>query len=67
MNRNQKVFDMFYTGTNRAADGRRSLGLGLGLCRSIIRAHGEKYGYQTISPRGLYLLTLPAEEVTLHE
>ena len=35
-----KVFDMFYTGTNRAADGRRSLGLGLGLCRSIIRAHG---------------------------
>lgn len=35
-----KVFEMFYTGTNRAADGRRSLGLGLGLCRSIIRAHG---------------------------
>ena len=35
-----KVFDMFYTGTNRAADGRRSLGLGLGLCRSNIRAHG---------------------------
>ena len=53
-----KVFDMFYTGTNRAADGRRSLGLGLGLCRSIIRAHGEKYGYQTISPRGcIYIYT----------
>ena len=26
-----KVFDMFYTETNRVADGRRSLGLGLGL------------------------------------
>ena len=35
-----RVFDMFFSGSNRAADSRRSLGLGLALCRSIITAHG---------------------------
>lgn len=36
----EKVFEMFYTGDNTVADGRRSLGLGLALCKSIIKAHG---------------------------
>lgn len=36
----KKVFDMFYTGNNKIADSRRSLGIGLHLCRSIINAHG---------------------------
>mgnify|MGYP005866472929 FL=1 len=40
--RKERVFDMFYTGGNQVADSRRSLGLGLGLCRSIINAHGGK-------------------------
>ena len=63
-----KVFDMFYTGTNRAADGRRSLGLGLGLCRSIIRAHGGEIWVPDNKPQGaVFTFTLPAEEVTLHE
>ena len=63
-----KVFDMFYTGTNRAADGRRSLGLGLGLCRSIIRAHGGEIWISDNKPQGaVFTFTLPAEEVTLHE
>ena len=63
-----KVFDMFYTGTNRAADGRRSLGLGLGLCRSIIRAHGGEIWVSDNKPQGaVFTCTLPAEEVTLHE
>ena len=63
-----KVFDMFYTGTNRAADGRRSLGLGLGLCRSIIRAHGGEIWISDNKPQGAeFTFTLPAEEVTLHE
>ncbi len=35
-----RVFEMFYTGDNKIADSRRSLGLGLPLCRSIINAHG---------------------------
>lgn len=63
-----KVFDMFYTGTNRAADGRRSLGLGLGLCRSIIREHGGEIWVSDNKPQGaVFTFTLPAEEVTLHE
>ena len=63
-----KVFDMFYTGTNRAADGRRSLGLGLGLCRSIIRAHGGEIWVSDNKPQGaVFTFTLPAEEVTLHD
>ena len=63
-----KVFDMFYTGTNRAADGRRSLGLGLGLCRSIIQAHGGEIWVSDNRPQGaVFTFTLPAEEVTLHE
>lgn len=63
-----KVFDMFYTGTNRAADGRRSLGLGLGLCRSIIRAHGGEIWVSDNKPQwAVFTFTLPAEEVTLHE
>ena len=63
-----KVFDMFYTGTNRAADGRRSLGLGLGLCRSIIRAHGGEIWVSDNKPQGaVFTFTLPAKEVTLHE
>ena len=40
--RKERVFDMFYTGGDQVADSRRSLGLGLGLCRSIINAHGGK-------------------------
>lgn len=36
----EKVFDMFYTGGSRSSDSRRSLGLGLALCRSIITSHG---------------------------
>ena len=56
-----KVFDMFYTGTNRAADGRRSLGLGLGLCRSIIRAHGGEIWVSDNKPQGAVFT------FTLHE
>ncbi len=35
-----QIFEMFYSGANQVADSRRSLGLGLSLCRSIINAHG---------------------------
>ena len=37
-----RVFDMFFSGANKIADSRRSLGLGLSLCKSIITAHGGK-------------------------
>ena len=62
------VFDMFYTGANRIADSRRSLGLGLSLCKSIVTAHGGEITVKDNRPTGtIFTFTLPAEEVTLHE
>ncbi len=62
------VFDMFYTGRNSVADSRRSLGLGLSLCRSIVRAHGGELTLRDNDPHGcIFEFTLPAEEVMLHE
>ena len=34
----EHVFEMFYSGKNKVSDSRRSLGLGLALCRSIVNA-----------------------------
>ena len=63
-----RVFDMFYTGTNQVADSRRSLGLGLALCKSIISAHGGEITVSDNPPHGtIFTFTLPAGEVTLHE
>ena len=62
------IFDMFYSGANKIVDSRRSLGLGLFLCRSIINAHGGKISVSDNKPQGtVFTFTLPAEEVTLHE
>lgn len=66
--RKERVFDMFYTGGDQVADSRRSLGLGLGLCRSIINAHGGKIWISDNIPHGTVVtFTLPAEEVALNE
>lgn len=64
----EKVFDMFYSGANRVADSRRSLGLGLALCKSIITAHGGTISVRDNYPHGtVFEFTLPSEEVHLHE
>ena len=63
-----RVFDMFYSGANEIADSRRSLGLGLSLCRSIINAHGGQIYVEDNKPRGtVFTFTLPAEEADLNE
>lgn len=63
-----RVFDMFYTGANHIADSRRSLGLGLSLCKSIVHAHGGEITVTDNIPKGtIFTFTLPAGEVTLHE
>lgn len=64
----EKVFEMFYSGANRIVDSRRSLGLGLSLCRSIVQAHGGSIIVTDRKPHGaVFTFTLPVEEVTLHE
>ena len=63
-----RVFDMFFSGANQIADSRRSLGLGLALCKSIVAAHGGKITVSDNKPHGaVFAFTLPIEEVTLHE
>ena len=62
------VFDMFYSGANRIADSRRSLGLGLALCKSIVNAHGGTISVGDHQPHGtVFTFTLPVGEVQLHE
>lgn len=66
--RKEQVFEMFYSGANRVADSRRSLGLGLALCRSIVTAHGGTIGITDNIPHGsVFTFTLPIEEVQIHE
>lgn len=64
----ERVFDRFFVVENGVVDSRRSLGLGLSLCRSIITAHGGEITVQDNIPKGaLFRFTLPEEEVTLRE
>ena len=62
------VFTMFYSGSQKVKDSKRSLGLGLALCRSIVRAHGCEIMLDDNMPHGCrFSFTLPVKEVTLHE
>ena len=63
-----RIFDMFYSGSNKVVDSRRSLGLGLYLCKSIVTAHGGTIEVKDNLPNGsVFVFTLPIGEVTLHE
>ena len=63
-----RVFDMFYIGENKVADSRRSLGLGLALCKSIINAHDGEITLTDNQPQGCnFTFMLPLEEVRIDE
>ena len=57
------IFDMFYNGSSEkqvSGDYRRGLGLGLSLCRSIVRVHGEDIEVRDAEPSGCtFSFTLP--------
>ena len=64
----EKLFDMFYTANNERGDGRRGLGLGLSLCKSIVTAHGGTIEAIDNHPQGaIFRFTLRASEVKPYE
>jgi two-component system sensor histidine kinase KdpD len=48
----EKLFEMFYTANSSSLDGRRGMGLGLTLCKSIITAHGGTFTVRDNKPQG---------------
>ncbi|WP_426350256.1 ATP-binding protein [Alloiococcus sp. CFN-8] len=64
----ERIFEMFYSLNNNISDSRRSLGLGLALCKSIITAHGGEITVRDNYPKGtIFAFTLPLKEVSLYE
>ena len=64
----ERVFEMFFTGSNPIGDSRRSLGLGLTLCQAIIHAHHGEITLKDNSPHGcIFSFTVPLSEVNLNE
>lgn len=62
------IFDMFYSASYDIVDSRRSMGLGLALCKSIISAHGGEISVSDHIPKGTtFTFSIPAWEVELHE
>ncbi len=60
-----KVFDTFYTVGQGLADGHRSFGLGLSLCKSIVEAHGGSIWLDSATPHGcVFAFTLPARDLS---
>ncbi|MGO5051813.1 ATP-binding protein [Lachnospiraceae bacterium LCP25S3_G4] len=63
-----RLFNMFYTGNHSVADGRRSMGMGLALCKSIITAHQGEIEVSDNKPTGtIFRFFLKEEEVCLHD
>ncbi len=64
----EKIFEKFYCGEHKIADNRRSLGLGLYLCKAIVEAHGGSIRVTDNVPQGaVFSFTLPLEEVAYHD
>ena len=62
------VFEMFYTGKNKVADGRRGLGLGLALCKAIVESHRGRIFLTDSVPTGCcFTVSLPMKEVQVDE
>ena len=60
------IFDMFHTAAVKKGDGRRGMGLGLALCRSIVQAHGGQIEVHANTPQGaVFSLTLPRHDESM--
>ena len=61
-----KIFEKFYTLNNKLVDSKKSIGLGLALCKSIIQAHQGTLTVTDNKPKGtIFTFTLPATKIVL--
>ena len=57
------IFEMFYNGKKDISDSRRSMGMGLALCKSIVEAHGGQIDVTSNYPNGAkFIFTLPESD-----
>lgn len=64
----EKLFDMFYTVDKNRGDGRRGLGIGLAICKSIVNAHGGEIYVKDNKPSGSIVgFTLKEKRVENYE
>jgi two-component system sensor histidine kinase KdpD len=57
----ERVFEKFYRGTTKQPDSRRGVGLGLTICRGIVKAHGGAITARNRPSGGAeFVVTLPA-------
>ncbi|MCR5771624.1 MAG: DUF4118 domain-containing protein [Butyrivibrio sp.] len=64
----EHAFDMFYTGQNKIADSKKSMGLGLALCKAVVEAHGGSIYIESNTPSGcIVTFRLKKGEVVLDE
>lgn len=64
----EHAFDMFYTGQSSIADSKRSMGLGLALCKSVVEAHGGSITITDNDPTGcVFTIYLEKGDVTIYE
>ena len=58
-----RLFERFVTQNDEIVDGKRGLGLGLAICKTIVEAHGGTIAYRDNEPHGsIFTFTLPMEE-----
>lgn len=62
-----KIFEKFYTVNHSIVDSKKSMGLGLALCKSIVEAHGGVISVKDNHPTGaIFTFSLPATKITIN-
>ena len=59
----KKIFDMFYTTSKHETAARKGIGIGLPICKSIIKAHGGRiWAENRVGKGSRFIFTLPLED-----